>query len=54
VTPENKESDNQENNSGDETSPPRYTKNEAIIATIKAMPVKNREAIFDYMIDQGF
>jgi len=54
VTQEDEESDNQEGNSGDETSPPKYTKNKAIIATIKAMPVKSQEAIFDYMMDQGF
>src|SRR5712672_4652645 len=54
IPKENNESDNQEDDSSDETSPPKYTKNEAIIATIKAMPVKSREAIFDYMMDQGF
>jgi len=41
VTPENEESNKQEDDSDNETSPPKYTKNEAIIATIKAMPVKS-------------
>jgi len=54
VTQEDEESNNQEGNSGNETLPPKYTKNEAIIATIKAMPVKSQEAIFNYMMDQGF
>jgi hypothetical protein len=38
----------------DEEEPPTYLKNEAVIATIKAMPAKSKEAIFDYLMGQDF
>jgi hypothetical protein len=46
-----KENDKASDSEG-EDEPPKYSKSEAIIATIKAMPAKHKEQIFDYLISQ--
>lgn len=52
TTKEDKE--DKENDTDTEENPPEYTKNEAVIATIRALNSKDKEAIFDYFMGEGF
>jgi hypothetical protein len=51
---EETKNDEDKGDTSDEEEPPTYSKNEAVIATIKAMPAKSKEAIFDYLMGQDF
>ena len=48
------EEDQDKVDDSDEEEPPKYEKGEAMIATIKAMKGKDRERVFEYLMEQDF